>query len=208
MSKISSSNKSRIRLLTAVTQLLDSGAETTKITITDVVTTAGLTRPTFYATFDDLPAAFAAAALARLEDAFTGLTNDPTIPRHQQMRENFTVILMRLAEHSDFFACVLRGPGSILVQERVVEFVTSRLQAHSPLSTALAAGALPLEMTSSALAAGVTWTVIRWLDQDPQVTVPELAAQLSEYLESAVLSGLGNEPAPSGAHENTNGVVS
>jgi glyoxylase-like metal-dependent hydrolase (beta-lactamase superfamily II) len=58
-----------------------------------------------------------------------------------------------------------------LVEERILEFVANRIRVASPVSRALAAGALPVEMTSVAIAAGVVRTMTRWLAQSPQVAV-------------------------------------
>ncbi|WRS29949.1 hypothetical protein U6G28_10605 [Actinomycetaceae bacterium MB13-C1-2] len=194
MCKIGSSSRSRAKLLAAVTAVLDATEDIERVTITDIVNRAGLTRPTFYAAFDDLPTAFAAAALARLEDAFADLdaaVGDVDEGRAALMRENFTIVLRRLSDNAEFFARVLRGPGGGIVQARLVEFVASRLRRHSPASVALARGPLPVEMTSAALAAGVMWTMLRWLEDDPRMPVPELAAQLSAYVEMSVFKGLG-----------------
>lgn len=214
MRKPGGSSKSRIRLLTAVTELLDSGTDTERVTITDVVSAAGMTRPTFYAIFDDLPAAFAASALDRLDTAFSGLGVDPDVSseaRSEQMRSAFEAILHRLSTHSDFFARVLRGPGGPIVQKRIVDYVAERLRESSPVSRALAIGRLPLEMSSAAIAAGVVWTMIRWMDDEDRRPVPEIAVQLRDFVETSVFGGLGRslgEPGVDGVTPELNGELS
>lgn len=197
MRKDSGSKRSRALLLAAVTRLLDADADADRITVTDIVTEAGLTRPTFYAVYEDLPQAFAGAALARLEESFAGLGVDPDIDadtRSEEMRSAFAAILGRLAAHTDFFARVLRGPGGPVVHARIVEFVAARVRESSPVSRALSSGPLPVDMSSSAIAAGVVWTMIRWTDESPRPPVADMATRLRDYVETSVFGGLGGPP--------------
>jgi AcrR family transcriptional regulator len=203
MRKDGGSNRSRALLLTAVTEILDSVADAERVTITDVVAAAGLTRPTFYAVFEDLPAAFAASALARLESAFAGVDVDPDVDasgRPEAMRTAVVAVLTRLAEHADFFARVLRGPGGPAVHERIVEYVAERIRRSSPVSRALASSGLPVQMSSEAIAAGAVWTMTRWIDEEPRRPLADVAVQLRDYVEASVfggLSSLGGQMAPS-----------
>lgn len=214
MRKTGGSSRSRALLLAAVTEVLDSGTDADRVTITDIVTSAGLTRPTFYVVFDDLPSAFAAAALARLEGAFNGLGVDPAIAtdsRSEQMLSAFTAILSRLSEHAEFFARVLRGPGGPIVQERIVEFVAARVRESSPVSQALAGGRLPVEVSATAIAAGVVWTMMRWIDEQPRRPVADVAVQLRDLVETSVFGGLGGMTGAPGAEagvRDLSGVVS
>lgn len=213
MCKSGGSSRSRARLLAAVTESLDSGADADRVTITDIVTKAGLTRPTFYVVFDDLPSAFAAAALARLDEAFTGLGVDPDVAaeyRSEQMLSAFMAILARLSEHAEFFARVLRGPGGPVVQERIVGFVAARVRESSPVSQALTGGKLPIEVSSFAIAAGVVWTMTRWMNEEARRPVAEVAVQLRDLVEASVFGGLGGTAGATGADGavlNMSGVV-
>ena len=195
MRKNTGSEKSHDRLLAAITELLDTRTVTDKITITDIVSAAGLTRPTFYAVFDDLPSAFAASALARLKEAFDGMTVDPSTDsatRSKLMQTAFATILHRLSEHADFFARVLQGPGGPQVHSQIIKFIAARIRESSPVAPALATGILPAEMTSSAIAAGVVWTMIRWMDADPRPAVEHVAKQLQLFVEASVFGGLNS----------------
>jgi AcrR family transcriptional regulator len=188
-----SGGRSRSRLLDATIQLLDA-RDAASVTVTDVVTTAGVTRPTFYAAFDALPTAFADAALSRLEHAFEGMTLDTDIPEEERapaMEAAFLSILSRLQEHTPFFRRVLRSPGGSQVHERIVSFLAERLREDSPVSPTLARGPLPVEVASSALAAGVTWTILTWLDDESRLTIDALAEQLRDFILHAIVGGLG-----------------
>lgn len=188
-----SSSRSRQRLREATLRLLDERGPH-DVTITDVVAAAGVTRPTFYAAFGDLSTAFADAALSRLEDAFDGMTlasNLPEPERAEAMEAAFLSVLQRLERHADFFARVLRGPGGIQVLERVVNFLAERLRNDSPLSPAVSIGPLPATVSSSALAAGITWTTITWLENESRTSPEELATLLRDLVFHTVVGGLG-----------------
>lgn len=200
-SRTDSSPQSRQRLVVAATALLDE-REPAKITITDVVKRAGLTRPTFYASFPDLPEVFAAAAVARLEDVFTAAP--PASAARQADAEElaaiFRELLTRMQPHAAFFLRVLNGPGGPAVETAIIEFLAERLRTSSPAASALAVGPLPLRVSSEAIAAGVTWTIRRWLaEMHGADSATEIAAD-SQMLRDLVLHmtapGLGVATSP------------
>lgn len=188
-----SGSRSTARLRGATLRLLDErGPE--ELTITDVVAAAGVTRPTFYAVFGDLPSAVAEAALFRLEQAFEGATLAADLPaaeRGPAMELAYLGILRRLEDHADFFSRILRGSGGYAVQERGVRFVAGRLREDSPLSPALAAGPLVLDAAATALAAAVTWRVLTWLGTAERESAEQLAVELRDLVLHAVVGGLG-----------------
>ncbi|MGY5766316.1 TetR/AcrR family transcriptional regulator [Brachybacterium sp. DNPG3] len=188
-----SGSRSTQRLREATLRLLDErGPES--VTITEIVTEAGVTRPTFYAAFGDLPTAFADAALSRLEDAFAGMTLASDLPeaeRADAMAAAFTAILHRLDQHAAFFAAALHGPGGVEVHERIVGFLAERVRETSPLAPAIEEGPLPLATTSTALAAAIVWTIRVWLDDPARSSVEEIAVLLRDLVLHAVIGGLG-----------------
>ncbi|GAB4097134.1 hypothetical protein GCM10028787_26090 [Brachybacterium horti] len=193
-----SGSRSLGRLREATLRLLDERSPES-ITVTDIVTEAGVTRPTFYAAFGDLPTAFADAALSRLEEAFAGMTLTPAVPeaeRSAAMEAAFLGILRRLEPHADFFARALRGPGGIEVHVRAVDFLATRLRESSPLSPDLARGPLSPGTASTSLAAGVVWTILVHLGEEDRRPVTELAPVLRDLVLHTVVGGLGR-PAPS-----------
>jgi AcrR family transcriptional regulator len=196
-------SRSRGRLLDAVCELLDErGAG--QVTITDVVTAAGVTRPTFYAAFDDLPTAFAEAALSRLSGALeeaTLATDLPVSEHARAMSDAFQMILSRLAEHGDFFVRVFRGPGGSFALEQIVAFLAGRLRTASPVTPALVSGRLPAQDSSAALAAGVVWLMSAWLQEEPRRPVPVMADRIRDFLLLSVSGGLGNVNVTEGVSE-------
>lgn len=170
--------RSRAALLSAATALLEAGRS--DATVTDVVTRAGTSRPTFYQHFGDLPTLQRAAAHERLEEAFAPIIvptgADAASP--DSIHSALTGLLTRLLPHRAFYAAVLDGPAAVAVLEDTVEFVTERILRVSPLaSTALSPS------QGRFLAAGAIWLIRDWLFQpDPEsadVTSARIAALLA-----------------------------
>lgn len=187
-------SRSRGKLLTAVTELLDQ-RDPAEISITDVVGVAGVTRPTFYAAFADLPSLFAAAASARLEEAFADVVPTPGLATAPEVVGSaITSILRRLDAHAEFFRRVLDGPGGQQLNAQIVAFVAMRLRTVSPLSPALAAGPIPIRESTTAIAAGVVWLMQEWLDEETRRPVDDIAGRLHTFIVRTVLGGLGGDP--------------
>lgn len=190
-------SRSRDKVLAAVIELLDEVAPE-QITLTGIAERAGVTRPTVYAAFDDLPSAFAEAALTRLREGFVDAGISATITdedRPAAMEDAFVDILRRLDEHSAFFSRVLRGPGGQQVLDRMVEFIAERVRTSSPVSPALQSGHVPAHDASVAIAAGVVWSMRRWVDESPRRTQEEMAARLRDLVLYSVVGGLGGSGA-------------
>lgn len=194
MCKSSRLQKSYAKIIQAVTELIDATDDINRITVTDIVNAAGLTRPTFYACFRDIPSAFASSARERLDKAFDGFDlssfadeADPSM----RMSAAFKSILDRLERNAGYFTKILNGPGCQMAYEQIVSFVSNRLRNHSPVSAALNNGVLPPEVSCSAIAAGVTWMTTQWLMQAQPISTQDLAKQISIFISYASRNGLG-----------------
>ncbi|MEU6512472.1 TetR/AcrR family transcriptional regulator [Streptomyces sp. NPDC046942] len=185
-------SRSRDKLLAAVTELLEE-RESTDVTITDVVARAGVTRPTFYAAFADLPDAFTQAALGRLSEAFADERDLDVQPaeRAAVMGAAIGRILQRLEHHAEFFARVQRGPSGYAVQTQIVAYVARELRENTPVSIPLAEGPLPVDITSSALAAGAVWMMLAWIAENPRPPVDVIATRIRDFIYHTVFGGLG-----------------
>lgn len=168
------------------------------MTITDVATRAGVTRPTFYATLGDLPTAFAEAAAARIAQALQGeaVVDVPPSGRPEVMLAVLTRVLERIAPHADFFRRVLDGHGGHLVQRRVVDLLALELRSNSPVSVPLSRGPLPPEVASTAVAVVVAATMLDWFSQDPRNPVADQARLIRDLVLHIVIGGLGTDPQP------------
>lgn len=186
------STRSRGKLVDAATSLLDE-RDPSEVTITDVVARAGVTRPTFYSAFGDLPTIFAEAAAVRLAAAFTGtaLPDVPAEERQEAMRQVILRILQRVEPHAEFFRRVLLGHGGHLVQLRIIDLVAGELRENTPVSGALARGPLPLDTASAAIAAGISWAMLRWFASAERTPIETLAETLRDLVFHTVIGGLG-----------------
>ncbi|MDP5226271.1 MULTISPECIES: TetR/AcrR family transcriptional regulator [Arthrobacter] len=164
--------RSRLALLDAATGLLDA-RPAAEISIKDVVSAAGMSRPTFYQHFTDVGDAFAAAGMSRFESAVAGMPDaghsdgvPGTVPAL------FGALLSRLSEHSLFYARVGESPGGAPFHAEAVRATSEWLHREPQLTgTVTEDGA-----TREFLAAGVVWTVMRYLTEscrDTSVPSPE-----------------------------------
>lgn len=184
----------RQRLLEAATDLLDERGPA-EITITEIVGRAGVTRPTFYATFTDLPTVYAEAAVARIAAAF------PTVPvpvedghdRSEILRSAIVGILRSIEPHAQFFRRVLLGHGGHQVQARIIDLLAAEFRSRTPISAALARGPLPVERSSTAIAAAVSWTMLTWFADPAGEPVESLAEKLRDLIYHSVIGGLGRD---------------
>lgn len=182
----------RDRLVQAVVVLLDE-REPDRVTITDIVAKAGVSRPTFYALLGDLPTAFAEAAMVRVRAAFEGAIAVDVADgdRAQVMLEVIVQILDRLEIHAEFFGRVTSGHGGHLVQEAVVGFLSEELLTNTPVSAALRRGCLRPEFAGTALAAATTWMTLAWLTTEPREPSRVVGAQLRDLMLHSVVGGIG-----------------
>lgn len=194
----------RDRLLDAVTALLDEH-DPSEITITEVVARAGVTRPTFYAIFTDLPTAYAEAAVARIVAALpaspvpAGAEDD----RPELLRSNIVRALEHIEPHAPFFRRVLLGHGGHQVQSRITEHLAAEFRTRTPVSAALSHGPLPLDVSSTAVAAAVSWMMLSWFTDPQRAPVEELAGTLRDLIHHIVVGGLGRDGTENGTENGT-----
>lgn len=173
--------RSREALLEAVTAALETDDRTP--TITELCGAAGVSRPTFYLHFGDVPSLIEAAALARLERLFAEVA---PAPESRDWRETaprvIRDLLIGLAAHAPFYRRVLTGPANGSFHERVVAYMTARLLQYSPLRDAPDADPHARRLAMF-LAAGATWLVTRWLlEPAPAETLRATVDELADLL--------------------------
>ncbi len=167
--------RSLTALIDAITDRIDV-APLSDISITRVVEAAGVTRPTFYQHFADVPDAARRAALMRLSAAFPmpepAAGPDDLRPQaiHDRITSHAEPVLAHLMTHKDFYLRVLEGAMNVAFFEEIVSFVAERLLPEVFELAARGSDATRRDLTV-VTAGGVTWFVIRWLrgefDHDP-----------------------------------------
>ncbi len=179
--------RSRNALLDAVTGLIDGGP-IDDISITRIVDAAGVSRPTFYQHFNDVPGAARAAALRRLVKAFPPSAPAATELGPADIRRRIEAAVLPVFRHlkhrRSFYRRVLESGANVAFFDDLVAFLADRM---------MIAGLTPRASTSRAsaplgvfLAGGAMWLVIRWIQSNNGAESPEdLAAQISEMIARA-----------------------
>ncbi|RWZ58272.1 TetR/AcrR family transcriptional regulator [Labedella populi] len=184
--------RTRHALIAAATAALDDRG-TEFINITDLVATAGVSRPSFYQHFGDLPTLVHAAALARVREAFESIATPDNIGESWTSFTQRTVreLIAHFAEHSDFYLRAVQGPAGQIFAASVIRFLSERLETVSPLAPVISDSLLPHELADF-LAAGVFWTITSWLGTDPsdRASVDEMTRRVGVLL----LSSTGSSP--------------
>ncbi|RUR00949.1 TetR/AcrR family transcriptional regulator [Labedella endophytica] len=185
--------RTRDALIGAATAALDDG-DSESLSITDLVSAAGVSRPSFYQHFGDLPTLVHAAALTRMRSAFETIATPDNIGDSWEEFSDRTLreLIGHFDDHAAFYLRAVKGPGGQQFAASVIRFLSERLRTVSPLAAAITAAERPVERADF-LAAGVLWTVTSWLgvETSERVGVDETARRVATLL----LSSSGQTPA-------------
>ncbi|MFT2816719.1 TetR/AcrR family transcriptional regulator [Leifsonia sp. A12D58] len=185
--------RSRVALVSAITDLLET-REASEISITDVVGAAGVSRPTFYQHFTDLPDLVAVAAITGLEASFArsdarfaGVAGVPFL------RGSVEMLVDELYARRTFYRQTLQGASSRAVSASAIRYVEKRMRDHV-VGTHLGTAA-DIDDQFMAIAAGATWLIISWLGSDfeGRNAPPEMTRRLTGLV--AALTGIPGEDA-------------
>lgn len=181
--------RSRQMLLDAIFTYLDSG---TAPSITEITTAAGVSRPTFYQHFGDLPTAYANAAVERISSQFTLIEVPATAAALEEkfLLDTLTHLLSHQLEHRAFYLKVA-STGDAPLSKGLVSFLTERLITASPFASQFNRESAASIDRATALAAGVVWLIHRWLEE----TSPEPADVMAHRILEVLRSFLGTSAA-------------
>jgi len=177
-------------LLGAVTALVDAGP-IQQISITRIVAAAGVTRPTFYQHFPDVPTAAQRAALARLDGIFPETLPLPpeTVVSaallSARIEAHAMPVLEHLYAHRDFYVRVVDGAASAGFFDELVGFVAAHLLPES-LDLLARSGTARRQDLIAVLAGGNMWMVVRWLRGGCIEAPVELARRMSGIVAALV----------------------
>ncbi|MBP1327185.1 AcrR family transcriptional regulator [Leucobacter exalbidus] len=156
--------RSRAALVEAMIGALDEGTLPASISITDIVKLAAVSRPTFYQHFKSMSALVHAAALMRLNSAFALVpAPDPQAEWETVSHESMTILLTHLTDYSVFYLAVLHDSGITPVSD-IIDILATRFLDVAPFSPAIRADNEAARERAEFLAAGITWSVVRWLE--------------------------------------------
>ncbi|GAA3886852.1 hypothetical protein GCM10022381_31160 [Leifsonia kafniensis] len=157
--------RSRDALLAIAEQLLDE-AHADGLTVTEVASRAGVSRPTFYQHFADVSALIAAAVVAEIEASFARSDAQFTDRTGVEfLRGTNRMLLEQVSLRRDVYRRVLRGSSSYVVLSAAVGYISTRMSEHV-LGAHLAQGSPADDDRITAIAAGSTWLVLQWLETD------------------------------------------
>lgn len=169
--------RSRDGLMRAISEYLDQGVAPS---VTEIVTRAGVSRPTFYQHFGDLQTAYAETGLARIQHQLDLIPMpDACHGNAAHITPTWTALTTHLHAHHVFYQTALREAGSRRLSDRVIAFVAERIIRVSPLGAPyrdVPAGEIPDHIL--VLAAGLFALIGRWLDGDE----PESPAHMTERI--------------------------
>ncbi len=175
--------RSREVLMRAIAEYLEQGIAPS---VTDIVTRAGVSRPTFYQHFGDLQTAYAETGLARIQDELDCIpTPDNDRAGDEQVEPTWMALTTHLYTHHTFYRTALREAGSRRLSERVIAFVAERIIRFSPLGAPyrdLAPGEVPDHIL--VLAAGLFALVGRWLDGDDPTPPAQMTQRIVAVFQS------------------------
>lgn len=177
------------RSLHALTQAIIGLVETTpirEITVTRIVAAAGLTRPTFYQHFTDVPSALQLAALHHLEAGVPHISGDvphpfADLPIEERMIMTGEQVLDHLGENRHFYLSVLEAAPSTLFIDILADRVYARMLPEV-FQSGKESGSRLLEDLKYVLASGSVWLVLRWFRGELPGTPRDVAARLARML--------------------------
>ncbi|WP_344033565.1 TetR/AcrR family transcriptional regulator [Leucobacter iarius] len=162
---MSTRSPAREAMIEAMTELLMSGKAASELSITEFVASVGVSRPTFYAHFQDVPAVARQAALTRMKHTFAKIPAAAVGDSWQSFaRGTFTTLLTDLVRDARFYLTAWESAETLLTAD-IVGFLANRLLDESPLGPIIRrrAGADTPQQRAEFLAAGTIWQVRAWL---------------------------------------------
>lgn len=173
-------NTSDPRALRSISALIDAAyalidaRELSKISITDVVQQAGVTRPTFYQYFRDVRDLSQQAAMARIE---VELPHDPEallvtsaglLPAEHvdAIATRAIPVFEHLQQHHQFYLRVFDEAGDLKFFAGMAAFIATRMFHDGLDEPAGQQGNIASRDRMRFLTNGILWTVINWLRSD------------------------------------------
>lgn len=182
--------RSKAALIAAMTDALDAYESGTSLSISEISRAAGVSRPTLYQHFGDLPNLMRAAAMVRLVALFESVPSPEVEGASPSVSAAvLRALLAELERRRSFYLAVLDSTAGREVRDDVIEFLASRIVDVTALGPAIQ-DVEPTEEDvherARFLAAGALWRTERWLRDDAAESSEQLAQRLAHMLAAAV----------------------
>ena len=181
--------RSRAALIDAATEALGT-SDPSNLSITTLVKTAGVSRPTFYQHFTDVHELIHAAALTKISAAFDELLPaTPTASVAVFTSEVSTNLLKQLQADADFYRNVLAISGNSSLVAELIDFLSHRFLSRPAVAERFTTK--NPDFTSNYaqfVAAGVAWLAVRWLATDftGEHTAEATGERLAQMMRAAI----------------------
>lgn len=181
--------RSRAALIDAATEALGT-SDPGNLSITTLVKTAGVSRPTFYQHFTDVHELIHAAALTKISDAFDELLPaDSTASVAVFTSEVSTNLLKQLQVDADFYRNVLAISGNSSLVAELIDFLSHRFLSRPAVAERFITKNPDLTSDyTQFVAAGVAWLAVRWLATDftGEHTAEATGERLAQMMRAAI----------------------
>lgn len=193
--------RSRAALLAAVRELA-SAMPVDALSVSCVATRAGVTRPTFYQHFADVPAAAREAAFDLMAAALplpdARGVEQTAAPQDlaRRLEQHVVLALRHLAGHRPFYLNVLDAAASVPFFDAMLAFILARQLPDVRAIAGQRRGARRDDLLA-VLGGGMMWWVIRWLHEGEGRATPEaMARQMAQTALALLLPGEADPVAP------------
>ncbi|HJD51539.1 MAG TPA: TetR/AcrR family transcriptional regulator [Candidatus Rothia avistercoris] len=181
--------RSRAALIDAATEALGT-SDPSNLSITTLVKTAGVSRPTFYQHFTDVHELIHAAALTKISAAFDELLPaTPTASVAVFTSEVSTNLLKQLQADADFYRNVLAISGNSSLVAELIDFLSHRFLSRPAVAERFITKNPDLTSDyTQFVAAGVAWLAVRWLATDftGEHTAEATGERLAQMMRAAI----------------------
>lgn len=181
------SQQSRDALLAAAWKLV-AEHPVSELSITQVAAEAGVSRPTFYQHFSDVPA-LAAECKREMQEVFTRIDDDLQRDDREYLRELLRTYVQAEYEFRAFARNAVNGPSGLIIARDIQQFLDRNMKEH-------AIGCLKGEDTQAVrdrravLSAGIALMVFDWLNSD--FTGSNAPDAMADRLADTYFSLIGN----------------
>jgi len=185
--------RTRAAIFAGVERLMSSRAS--RVTVQDVVRSAGISRSSFYLHFsglEDLALAYLSQQIDIIGEAGIGVRRDDLITGATAARIGYDRLITHVVEHFPLYSAVLESSSSHGAFQAAIDTYSRRLL-KSVLSLDVVPSSANAEIAVAYVAGGALTVISSWLRGDLDVDDDDLVQQLVDLLPTWVRESHGEE---------------